>query len=29
MLCDGYFASQQDAAHEFFAFIDGYYNIRR
>ena len=29
MLRDGCFASQQDAAHEFFAFIDGYYNTRR
>jgi len=27
MLRDGCFASQQDAAHELFAFIDGYYNI--
>lgn len=29
MLRDGRFASQQDAAHELFAFIDGYYNTRR
>ena len=29
MLRDGCFASQQDAAHELFAFIDGYYNTRR
>ena len=29
MLRDGCFTSQQDAAHELFAFIDGYYNTRR
>ncbi len=29
MLRDGYFASQQDAALELFAFIDGYYNTSR
>ena len=29
MLRDGCFASQQDAAHELFAFIDAYYNTRR
>ena len=29
MLRDGCFASHQDAAHELFAFIEGYYNTRR